>query len=183
MSDDPWARAPSQEELDALRAKMDAKLAELKADPAKAAAFRADLHGRMKQAFDKLPKWPVPSHRLISEAFSFLVSEYGFTEHERTTDGFLGSVTVKEYSSPKVGVRIGVGGIDTGGFCFISFEDKKSGTHCDFWRLLSERKPEFEHPLTAESMEAAKAHLQAYATAVREHAADVLLGDFSACYR
>ena len=183
MSDKPWARSPSQEELDAIRAKMDAKLAELKADPAKAAAFRTDLHSRMEQAFDKLPKWPVPLHQLISEAFSFLVSEYGFTEHERTTDGFLASVTVKEYSSSKVGVRIGAGGIDTGALCSITFEDRKAGTHCDFRWLLSERKPEFEHPVTAESMDAAKAHLQAYATALREHAADVLLGDFSACHR
>jgi hypothetical protein len=183
MSDDPWARAPSQDELDALRAKTDAKLAELKADPAKAAAFRADLHGRMKLAFDKLPKWPVPLHQLISEAFSFLVGEYGFAEHEQTTDGFLGSVTVKEYSSSKVGVRIAAGGVDSGSFCFISFEDRQTGMDCDFWRLLSERKPGFEHPLTAESMEAAKAHLQTYAAALKENAADVLLGDFSACHQ
>jgi hypothetical protein len=81
---------------------MDAKLAELRADPEKAAAFRADLHKRMKQAFDKLPKWPVPLHQLIAEAFSFLVSEYGFTEHEKTRDGFLGSVTVKEYSKARL---------------------------------------------------------------------------------
>jgi hypothetical protein len=162
---------------------MDAKLAELRADPAKAAAFRADLHRRMKQAFDTLPQWPVPLHQLISEAFSVLVSEYGFAEQERTTDGFLGSVTVKEYSSANVGVRIGAGGIDTGGFCFIGLEDKKTGTRCDVRRLLSERNPEFEHPLAAESMEVAKAHLQAYAAALREHAADVLLGDFSAFHR
>lgn len=162
---------------------MDAKLAELRADPAKAAASRADLHKRMKQAFDKLPKWPVPLHQIISEAFSFLVSEYGFAEHEKTTDGFLGSVTVKGYSNAKVGVRIGAGGIDTGGFCFIDFEDKEVGTHFNFWRLLSERNPEFEHPLAAESMDAAKAHLQAYAAALRAQAADVLLGDFSAFRR
>lgn len=159
---------------------MNAKLAELRADPAKAAAFRADLHKRMKQAFDKLPKWPAPLHQLISDAFSFLVSEYGFAEHERTTDGFLGSVTVKEFSNAKVGVRIAAGGIDTGGFCFISFEDKETGTHGDFWRLLSQRDPAFENPSAAESMEVAKAHLHAYAAALREHAADVLLGDFSA---
>jgi hypothetical protein len=101
-------------------AEMDAKLAELRADPAKAAAFRADLHKRMKKAFDKLPKWPLPLHQLISEAFAFLVNKYGFAEHEKTTDGFLGSVTVKEYSNEKVKVRIGAGGIDTGGFCFIT---------------------------------------------------------------
>jgi citrate synthase len=162
---------------------MDAKLAELRADPAKAAAFRADLHRRMKQTFDKFPKWPVPLHQLISEAFSFLVSEYGFAEHERTTDGFLGSVTVKEYSSAKVGVSIRAGGIDTGGFCFIDLEDKETETHCNFQQLLSERNPVFEHPLAAESMDIAKTHLQAYAAALREHAADVLLGDFSAVHR
>jgi hypothetical protein len=162
---------------------MDAKLAELRADPAKAAAFRADLHKRMKQAFDKLPKWPVPLHQLISEAFSFLVNEYGFTEHEKTRDGFLGSVTVKEYSSEKVKVRISAGGIDTGGFCFITLEEKATGSNCDFWRLLSDRNPEFKHPLSAESMEVAKAHLQAYAVALRDYAADVLVGDFSVCHR
>lgn len=161
---------------------MDAKLIEFRADPAKAAAFRADLHARMKQAFDKFPKWPVPLHQLISEAFSFLVAEYGFTEHEKTTDGFLGSVTVKEYSSEKVKARIGVGGIDTDGFCFITLEEKATGRHCDFWRLLSDRSPEFEHPLAAESMEVAQAHLQAYAVALRNHAADVLVGDFSNCH-
>jgi hypothetical protein len=161
---------------------MDAKLAELRADPAKAAAFRADLHKRMNQAFDKLPKWPVPLHQLISEAFAFLVNEYGFAEHEKTTDGFLGSVTVKEYSSEKVKVCIGAGGIDSGGLCFITLEEKETGKSCDLWRLLSERNPEFEH-LAAESMEVAKAHLQAYAVALRDHAADVLLGDFSFCRR
>ena len=161
---------------------MDAKLAELSADPAKAAAFRADLHQRMKQAFDKFPKWAVPLHELISEAFSFLVSEYGFVEHEKTTGGFLGSVTVKEYSNAKVRVRVGAGGIDSGGFCFITFEEMETGRSCDFWQLLSERSPQFEHPLGAESMEVAKAHLQAYAVALRDHAADVLLGDFSVCH-
>jgi hypothetical protein len=137
----------------------------------------------MKQAFDKFPKWPMPLHQLLSEAFSFLVSEYGFAEHEKTTDGFLGSVTVKEFSNAKVGVRIGVGGIDTGGFCFIDLEDKETGTHCDLRRLLSERNPDFEHPLTAESMDVAKSHLQTYAAALRNHAADILLGDFSAVHQ
>ena len=162
---------------------MDAKLAELRADPAKAAAFRADLHKRMKQAFDKLPRWPVPLHQLISEAFSFLVTEYGFNEHEKTTDGFLGSVTVKEYSNAKVGIRIAAGGIDAGGFCFIGLEDKEAGTRCDFWQLLSERNPKFEHPLSAESVDVARAHLQAYASALRHHAADLLSGDFSGLQR
>jgi hypothetical protein len=156
---------------------MDAKLAELRADPAKGAAFRADLHERMKQAFDKFPKWPVPLHQLISEAFSFLVSEYGFVEHEKATDGFLGSVTVKEYSNAKVKVRIGAGGIDAGCFCSIHIEDRQTGTHCSLRRLLAERAPEFEHPLAAESMDVAKTHLHAYAAALRDHAADVLLGN------
>ncbi len=108
------------------REEMDARLAELRADPEKAAAFRADLHMRMKRAFDKLPRWPVPLHQLISEAFSFLVSEYGFTEQERTTDGFLGSVTVKEYSTAKVSVCVRAGGIDSGGFCSIVLTDNQT---------------------------------------------------------
>lgn len=137
----------------------------------------------MKQAFDKLPKWPVPLHELISDAFSFLVSEYGFTEHERTTDGFLGSATVKGYSNAKVAVHVRAGGIDAGAFCFIDLEDKAAGAHHSFWQLLSERNPQFEHPPGAESMDIAKAHLQAYAVALREHAGDVLRGDFSAFRR
>jgi hypothetical protein len=173
---DPKKWPPSPEELEA-------KVAELRADPAKAAAFRADLHKRMQQAFDKLPKWPVPLDQLISEAFSFLVGEYGFTEHERTTGGRFGSITVKEYSNAKVVVRVGAGGIDTDGFCLIDFENKTTGTRYQFWHLLSERNPQFEHPSNAASMDVARAHLQMYAAALRAHAEDVLLGDFSVFHR
>src|SRR5262245_30822713 len=123
---------PSPEEIEA-------RFAELSADPAKAAASRADLHKRMKQAFDELPKWSVPLDRLISEAFSFLVGEYGFTEHATRTGGRFGSMTVKEYSNDKVLVGVGAGGIDADGFCVIDFEDRATGTHYNFWHLLSAR--------------------------------------------
>jgi hypothetical protein len=43
-------RSPSQEELNSLRLKIDRKLEDLRADPAKAAASKADLIAEMSTA-------------------------------------------------------------------------------------------------------------------------------------
>jgi hypothetical protein len=59
-------RSPNQEELDALRLKIDKKLDRLRADGSKAAAPKADLIARINTALERRPS--VNLNALISEA-------------------------------------------------------------------------------------------------------------------
>jgi hypothetical protein len=161
---------------------MDALLAELRADPAKAARFRADLVEKTRNAFAKLGRLESPLHQLISEAFAFLVHEYGFTEHTEKMVGRFGATTLKEYSSEKVRISVGAGGFDNGSFCGIGFENTESGDRSGF-ELLSKRCPEFDHPQYGGTTEIVRSHLAMYAHALKKHAGDVLLGDFGAFLR
>jgi len=171
MSPKKWP--PNPEEIDA-------KLAELRADPDKAARFRADLIARTQRAFDKLGKLERPLDDLISEAFSFLVDDYGFTEHAKQMVGLHSATTLKEYSSQKVIVSVGAGGFDNGTFCGIGLKNRESGRDYGFEALLLKRYPQFEHPRYAGSTEVVRSHLTMYAAALRKYAEDVLLGDFNA---
>jgi hypothetical protein len=56
MSPKKWPPSPEE---------MDAKLAELRADPEKAAQFRADLIAKTRRAFEKLGKLERPLDELI----------------------------------------------------------------------------------------------------------------------
>ncbi|HXK39642.1 MAG TPA: hypothetical protein VJ837_02310 [Candidatus Paceibacterota bacterium] len=166
-------KLPSREE-------MDAKLGELRADPEMAARFKADLHEKRRKALDKLPKSKPPLDQLISEAFSFLVHEYGFTEHSRKMVNRFASTTRKEYSNATVRIYVDVGGYDVGAFCGIGFENKESGDHHRFENLVLKRCPQFQHPPYGRSTEEESVHLKMYADALRNYAGDVLLGDFGA---
>ena len=171
MSPNKWP--PDPEEIEA-------KLAELRADPDKAARFRADLIARTQRAFDKLGKLERPLDDLISEAFSFLVDDYGFTEHAKQMVGLHSATTLKEYSSEKVMVSVGAGGFDNDTFCGIGLKNRESGRGYGFEALLLKRYPQFEHPRYGESTDVVRSHLKMYAVALRKYAEDVLLGDFSA---
>jgi hypothetical protein len=160
------------------REALDAKIAKLKADPEKAARFKADLHEKLRKALDRLPKREIPIDQLISRAFSFLVHEYGFTEHSKEMVNRFASTTRKRYSSARVSIYVDVGGYDVGAFCSIGFENKESGDHYRFEDLLLKRCPQFQHPPYGRSTEEETAHLRMYADALRDYAGDVLLGDF-----
>ncbi len=168
---DSRGKPPSREELDA-------RLAELQADPEKAAQFKAQLQDKLRKAIAKLPKLDAPLDQLISEAFSFLVHELEFTEHDAKRVGQFGSTTLKSYSSDKVSVNIWAGGVDVDSFCGIGFGHKESGEGYGFRDLLRKRYPQFEHPRYGESTEIVRSHLKMYASALKEHASDVLRGDF-----
>ena len=174
MSND---QSPSKEELEALSRKIDKRLAELRADPTKAGASRADLASMMRAALQERPRVNLTS--LISEAFSFLVSEHAFEEHPVSSVGQFGMTPLKRFTSAKVDVFVWAGGVDNPSFCGIFFENTQTKERWEFEDLLHKRAPGVALPRNVESTEAAQSHLQAYATALKNHARDVLEGDFS----
>lgn len=150
-------------------------------DPAKAAASKADLIARMDTALEKRPS--VNLNALISDAFSFLVSEHGFAEQPMKMVGQFNMTPRKQYSTAQVDVFVWAGGVDNPAFCGIYFENKQTGDRWEFADLLRRRTPELALPQSVESTAAAKPHLEAYAAALKEHATEVLRGDFSVFLR
>jgi hypothetical protein len=174
-------RSPNQEELDALRLKIDKKLDGPRADGSKAAASKADLIARINTALERRPS--VNLNALISEAFSFLVREHGFEERPTKMVGQFGMTPQKQFSSAEVDVFVWAGGVDNPAFCGIYFENKQTGDRWEFDDLLQMRALELTLPRHVESTAAAKPHLEAYAAALKEHAPEVLRGDFSVFHR
>ena len=147
-------------------------------DPNGAFASKADLVAWMKTALKGRPS--VNLDVLISETFAFLVSEHGFVEQPAEGVGQFNMTRRKQYLSTKVSVFIWAGGVDNPAFCGIFFENTHTRGRLEFNAVLSKRAPGITLPGCAESTEMAKPHLEAYATALKDHAADLLRGDLSA---
>jgi len=123
---------------------------------------------------------------LISESFSYLVTEFGYEETEARGTGWHNTTTLKEYVLPDRKIGIWAGGFDNGSFCGIFFQQtgpSVADRGCrvyDFRALISARDPNFTHPRYAESVETAKRHIRNYAKAlIRVFAEDAILGDYS----
>jgi hypothetical protein len=130
--------------------------------------------------------------RILEEAFSFLISEFGYSSQPaRAGGGRFGSGLHKAFTRDRQTVEMLIGDCDSQLFCDVFFSDgdeaqvEPSRRHYrqrTLYLLLERKCVDFEHPDTrsVDCDAAIKDALVAYGNLVKEHAIDVVNGDFSA---
>jgi hypothetical protein len=130
--------------------------------------------------------------RILEEAFSFLISQFGYSSQPaRGGGGRFGSGLQKAFTRVRQTIAVSIGDADSQLFCNVFFSDgddaqvepsRRHYRHRTLDLLLKRKRVDFDHPDTRSlNSDAAKREaLLAYGNLVREHAIDVVNGDFSA---
>lgn len=130
--------------------------------------------------------------RILGEAFSFLISNFGYSSQPTQSGGDrFGSALRKTFTRDRQTITLWIGDADSRIFCDVFFSDGEDAqvepSRCHFrhrslYFLLRRKCVDFDLPDTGslDSDAAKRDALVACGNLVREHAIDVVNGDFSA---
>jgi len=130
--------------------------------------------------------------QIIEEAFSFLMSDFGYsTEPSTSGGGRFGSGMQKIFSKDRLTITLFIGDVDSQSFCSVFFSDgeaaKVEPSRCHFrqrtLRFLLRRKhlDSDDFDINNHDSDTAKSNaLAVYGNLVKKFALDVVQGDFSA---
>lgn len=124
---------------------------------------------------------------ISDEAFSYLVSDFGYSAESPEVSGRFGTGFGRRYSKGNLAIYFLYGDVDSTHLCSITFADglpervKRRHMARALSVLLSDRYPEYAHKTTRHitSEDSAKEIIFEYAKLLREFGEDAINGDFS----